>query len=66
MSFKKYLDKAKTAAKQVAKSQVTKDVVNTAIKNSELIQPYVKQKHYRRGVIALNVLHFLLRKMGDE
>lgn len=34
---------------------------NVAIKNSELVRPYVKESHYRRGLAALNVLYFALR-----
>lgn len=53
MNRRQYLDLAKTA-------------VNTAIKNSEIVQPYVKQKHYRRGLIVLNALYFLLNKAGGK
>lgn len=40
---------------------VAKQATNIAIKNSEIVQPYVKQKHYRRGLTALNVLYLALR-----
>lgn len=53
MNRKQYLDLAKIA-------------VNTAIKNSEIVQPYVDKKHYRRGLIALNALYFLLNKTGGK
>lgn len=36
-------------------------LTNIAIKNSEVVQPYVKPSHYRRGLIALNALHYILR-----
>lgn len=34
---------------------------NVAIKNSELVRPYVKESHYRRGSTALNALYFALK-----
>lgn len=34
---------------------------NVAIKNSELVRPYVKEGHYRRGLTALNALYFALK-----
>lgn len=36
-------------------------LANIAIKNSEIVQPYVKPSHYRRGLMALNALHYALR-----
>ena len=36
-------------------------LTNIAIKNSEIVQPYVKPSHYRRGLMALNALHYALR-----
>ena len=35
-------------------------LTNIAIKNSEIVQPYVKPSHYRRGLMALNALHYAL------
>jgi len=40
---------------------VATQLTNVAIKNSEIVQPYVKPSHYRRGLIALNALHYALR-----
>ena len=36
-------------------------LTNIAIKNSEIVQPYVKPSHYRRVLMALNALHYALR-----
>ena len=36
-------------------------LTNIAIKNSEIVQPYVKPSHYRRGLMALNAMHYALR-----
>ena len=36
-------------------------LTDIAIKNSEIIQPYVKPSYYRRGLLALNALHYVLR-----
>lgn len=36
-------------------------LTDIAIKNSEIVQPYVKPSHYRRGLLALNALHYALR-----
>ena len=41
--------------------KIAKHATDTAIKNSEIVQPYVKNKHYRRGLAALNALHLALR-----
>lgn len=46
--------------------KTAQEVVNMAIKNSEVIQPYVKPKHYRRGLVVLNTLYFLLRLAGGK
>lgn len=46
--------------KQAAIS-IAKHATDTAIKNSEIVQPYVKDKHYRRGLTALNALYLALR-----
>lgn len=43
------------------KLAILKEVVNLAIKNSEVVQPYVKPKHYQRGLVVLNALHLLLK-----
>ncbi|MGM8871534.1 hypothetical protein ACS8E3_07585 [Psychrobacter sp. 2Y5] len=40
---------------------IARHITSTAIKNSEIVQPYVKPKHYRRGLAALNALYFALR-----
>lgn len=45
---------------------IAKHATNTAIKNSEVVRPYVKESHYRRGLTALNVLYFALRFFGKE
>lgn len=45
---------------------IAKHATDTAIKNSEIVQPYVKEKHYRRGLTALNALYFALRFFGKE
>lgn len=45
--------------------KTAKELVNLAIKNSEVIQPFVKPKHYVRGLMALNGLYLLL-KMADK
>lgn len=41
-------------------------LTNIAIKNSEIVQPYVKPSHYRRGLIALNALHYTLRIVDKD
>lgn len=45
--------------------KTAKEIVNLAIKNSEIVQPYVKPKHYVRGLMVLNGLYLLL-KMADK
>ncbi|MFK3999882.1 hypothetical protein ACI2I3_00845 [Psychrobacter namhaensis] len=40
---------------------IAKHATDTAIKNSEIVRPYVKPSHYRRGLLALNALHYALR-----
>lgn len=45
--------------------KTAKELINLAIKNSEIVQPYIKPKHYVRGLVVLNTLHFLL-KMADK
>lgn len=40
---------------------IAKNLTNIAIKNSEVFQPYVQPKHYRRGLAVLNALYFALR-----
>lgn len=44
------------------KTEIAKEIVNTIIKNSEIVQPYVKPSHYRRGLLVLNVINFILGK----
>lgn len=41
--------------------KTVRQLTNIAIKNSEVVQPYVKPSHYRRGLLALNALHYALR-----
>lgn len=41
--------------------KVAKHATSLAIQNSEIIQPYVKPSHYRRGLLALNALHYALQ-----
>jgi len=41
--------------------KTARQLTNIAIKNSEVVQPYVKPSHYRRGLMALNALHYALR-----
>tara|TARA_R110000850_G_scaffold231742_4_gene356664 strand:- start:182 stop:343 length:162 start_codon:yes stop_codon:yes gene_type:complete len=41
--------------------KTARQLTNIAIKNSEIVQPYVKPSHYRRGLLALNALHYTLR-----
>lgn len=36
-------------------------LTNIDIKNSEIVQPYVKPSYYRRGLMALNAMHYALR-----
>lgn len=36
-------------------------LTDIAIRNSEIVQPYVKPSSYRRGLLALNALHYALR-----
>ena len=40
---------------------IAKQATDLAIKNSEIVQPYIKPKHYRRGMAALNALYFALQ-----
>ncbi len=41
--------------------KTARQLTDIAIKNSEIVQPYVKPSHYRRGLLALNALHYALR-----
>ncbi|MCD6252331.1 MAG: hypothetical protein J7J29_08435 [Psychrobacter sp.] len=41
--------------------KAARQLTNIAIKNSEIVQPYVKSSHYRRGLLALNALYYALR-----
>lgn len=45
--------------------KTAKEIVNLVIKNSEIIQPYIKPKHYVQGLMVLNGLYLLL-KMADK
>ena len=40
--------------------KAARQLTEIAIKNSEIVQPYVKPSHYRRGLLALNALHYAL------
>ena len=40
---------------------LAKQATDLAIKNSEIVQPYIKPKHYRRALAALNALYFALQ-----
>lgn len=44
--------------------KTARQLTNITIKNSEIVRPYVKEKHYRRGLTALNALYFALRFFG--
>ncbi len=46
--------------------KTAKEVVNLAIKNSDIVAPYVKPKHYRRGLAVLNGVYVLLRVLDKE
>lgn len=41
--------------------KTARQLTDIAIKNSEIVQPYVKPSHYHRGLLALNALHYALR-----
>lgn len=41
--------------------KTARQLTDIAIKNSEIVQPYVKPSHYRRGILALNALYYALR-----
>lgn len=41
--------------------KTARQLTDIAIKNSEVVQPYVKPSHYRRGLLTLNALHYALR-----
>lgn len=41
--------------------KTARQLTDIAIRNSEIVQPYVKASHYRRGLLALNALHYALR-----
>jgi len=41
--------------------KLAKNLTSIAVQNSEVIQPYVEPKYYRRGLAALNALHWALR-----
>ena len=45
---------------------IAKEVVNTAIKNSEIAKPYIKDKHYIRAMVALNAVHWALKRANKE
>lgn len=42
-----------------------KELVNLIIKNSEIVQPFVKPKHYIKAMFVLNGLYLAL-KMADN
>lgn len=44
--------------------QIAKETTNLAIKNSEIVQPYVKPTHYRRGLFVLNIINLALRALA--
>ena len=44
---------------------IAKNVVNVAIKNSEIAKPYIKESHYVRAMMALNAIHWAL-KLADK
>lgn len=41
--------------------KTARQLTNIAIKNSEIVHLYIKPSHYRRGLLALNALHYALR-----
>ncbi|WP_166739237.1 hypothetical protein [Psychrobacter sp. 230] len=41
--------------------KTARQLTDIAIKNSEIVQPYIKANHYRRGLLVLNALHYALR-----
>ena len=41
--------------------KTARQLTDIAIRNSEIVQPYIKPTHYRRGLLALNALHYALR-----
>lgn len=45
-------------------AKFAKQATDIAIKNSEIVQPYVKPTHYRRGLFVLNVLNLLLKNLS--
>ena len=45
---------------------LARQVTKTAIKNSEVIQDYVKPSHYRRIVFGLNALNMALKLVEDR
>ena len=45
-------------------AKVAKQATDIAIKNSEIIQPYVKPTHYRRGLFVLNIINLALRALA--
>ena len=44
---------------------IAKQATDIAIKNSEVVQAYLKPSHYRRLLLGLNALHIALR-MADK
>lgn len=44
---------------------IAKQATDMAIKNSEIVQPYMKPSRYRRLLLGLNALHIAL-KMADK
>lgn len=45
---------------------IASNVLDIAIKNSEIVQPYLKPSHYRRLLLGLNALHLALRMTKKE
>lgn len=41
-------------------------VVDTAIKNSDIVAPYVPPKQYAKGLVVLNAAYFLLKMLGRK
>ncbi len=46
--------------------EIATQVIDTAIKNSDIVAPYVKQSHYQKGLIALNLIHFGLKYLAKK
>ena len=52
--------------KQQRNIEIATQVIDTAIKNSDIVAPYVPPKQYAKGLVVLNATYFLLKMLGKK